>query len=66
MWESVNGKRQMCEILLNKGAMVNNQNHEGCAALHPAALVGQIEVCSLLLDKKADVNHQSHNGSFAL
>ncbi len=42
--------------LLNSGANVNTQDHDGLTLLHGAAFDGQVVLCSMLLNAGANVN----------
>lgn len=63
---ALKGNNAVVAHLLDHGAQVNFQNHEGQTALTAAALRGYDAVVALLLDHGAQVNHQSHDGQTAL
>ncbi|XP_021042287.1 ankyrin repeat domain-containing protein 61 [Mus pahari] len=49
-------------LLLNNGAQVNAQDHEGQTALHEACFGGREVIISLLLEFEANVNILTRNG----
>ncbi|XP_076779738.1 ankyrin repeat domain-containing protein 61 [Arvicanthis niloticus] len=49
-------------LLLNHGAQVNAQDHEGHTALHEACFGGREVIINLLLEFKANVNILTRNG----
>ncbi len=58
-----NGRADVCMLLIDRGAGVNDQSDGGITflcrgptALHLAAMNGHAHVCSLLIEKDADVN----------
>ncbi len=51
-----NGHRNVCELLLDRGADIDIRDIEGMTALIHAAENGHKEVCELLIDKGAGVN----------
>jgi ankyrin repeat protein len=53
---SLNGHRQVAELLLDSGAHIHARDYLLChTPLHCAATRGQAEVTSLLLDRGADM-----------
>jgi ankyrin repeat protein len=50
------GKVKAAEVLLAKGAKVNEATWNGYQPLHQAAAAGQVAIIELLLEKKADIN----------
>ena len=60
MWACLTGMKKNCEILLNTGALVDIQDHEGETALLKAASKGHDEVCIMLLKNKAHINQIQH------
>ena len=56
----------MTQILLLRGADVNNQNILGYTALMIATLKGNAPLVNMLLDKGADINMRDKNGYTAL
>ncbi|WP_255563518.1 ankyrin repeat domain-containing protein [Wolbachia endosymbiont of Bemisia tabaci] len=61
-----NGHYNVVELLLEHGAIVGNDDKEGCTPLHLAAESGHYDVVKLLLDNKADVNVAATEGYFPL
>lgn len=68
------GKTEVAKILIDAGADINFQNHEGSTALHTAAFFCRPEIVQMLLDKKADKSiknkynataYESMTGSYA-
>uniref|UniRef100_A0A8B9NVP0 Ankyrin repeat domain 61 n=1 Tax=Apteryx owenii TaxID=8824 RepID=A0A8B9NVP0_APTOW len=53
-------------LLLNNGAKVNIQDHEGRTAIHDACSGGRKEIVDLLLEYKADVNSLTRDGQSPL
>ncbi|XP_025909965.1 ankyrin repeat domain-containing protein 61 [Nothoprocta perdicaria] len=53
-------------LLLNNGAKVNIQDHEGRTAIHEACSGGRKEIVDLLLEHKADVNSLTRDGQSPL
>ncbi len=61
------GHKEMCEVLLDRGADVNLGGGEtGNTLLSWAAMKGHKEVCELLLDREAEINLGNNNGSTPL
>ena len=60
----------VCDLLLKKGANVNDEltsiSASGWTALHFAAINGDVELVKYLIRKGANVNHKSSEGSSAL
>ncbi len=52
--ESLNGHKEVVELLINKGIDVNDRNKGGRNALHLASLRGHKEVVELLISKGID------------
>ena len=61
MKASRNGKREMCAVLRNEGAIVDMQNRVDVTAFHWAP-----SICTLLLENNANLNHQMKNGASPL
>jgi hypothetical protein len=49
-------------LLLEKGALINDQDHKGWTPLHRACIHGRVAVACLLLEKGADPTIQDRNG----
>lgn len=62
---SMEGNREMVEILLKAGGDANNNEH-GRIPLYSAVWYGNLEVVKLLLDHGADVNAKSRGSKSAL
>jgi len=60
------GHSGVVDLLLQRGANVNQQNSKGQAALRQAALGGHQPVVEALLQRGAKVNQQNNQGSNAL
>lgn len=63
---AVNGKKEMVEILLEKGCDPDAKNEKGYSPLHVAALYGFTGVVEILLKNKARVNIQDVYGNTPL
>lgn len=53
-------------ILLDHGADIDDQDHEGQTPLHLAALTGSVEIFKLFLEKNADVLKTENDGTTVL
>jgi ankyrin repeat protein len=60
-WAAVNGRKEIVELLIAKGADVNAKSKRG-TPLHFAAKGGHREVAKLLIAKGADVNAKTGDG----
>jgi ankyrin repeat protein len=60
------GRRQVLEVLIEKGAEINTANQDGVTALMFAANGGHLEETKLLLEKGADANARRKDGATAL
>ena len=54
------------ELLLDKGANIDDKDNNGSTALTKAAFQGHKEIVELLLDKGANINEKDNYGSTAL
>ena len=54
--EQINGNYKSAEILIKKGANINDKGREGATALHLAILYDNDRIAELLIDKGADFN----------
>ena len=67
---SLSGRKDVVEMLLEKGADVNAMNKGGFTALHMASLMGHEDIVAILLEKGlekgADVNAENKSGDTAL
>jgi uncharacterized protein len=61
-----NGKKDVCELLLELGAHVNALSDNGTTPLMMAARQGNVDVVDLLLAHKADANLSNDSGKNAL
>ena len=61
-WAAVIGRREMAQVLLDRGAGVGDRNRDGGTALHAAAFMGNAEVAELLLQRGADVQAANQTG----
>ncbi len=61
-WAAGNGRTDICQLLIEKGADVNLVNGYGNTPLINAARYGHIDICQLLIDNGADINVQNHEG----
>ena len=60
------GEKEVCELLLEKGANTEATDYYGKTALIVAAANGKKEICELLLEAGADVNAVDNSGETAL
>jgi ankyrin repeat protein len=61
------GRKEIIDLLLEKGADINrSEERMGAAPLVSAIVAGEPEIASYLIDLGADVNHQTNDGSSAL
>lgn len=65
-WAALTGRPQVAQMLLERGAGVNDRNRDGGTALHAAAFFGDAEVVELLLRRGADPNAASHQGELPM
>jgi ankyrin repeat protein len=49
------GNEDVVQLLLERGADINAEDHRGWTALHAAAVNGHVDVVRLLLERGADV-----------
>jgi ankyrin repeat protein len=66
MWASLNGYKEVTELLLEHGADANAQGGEYGNALHAASFQGHEEIVQMLLEHEADVNAQGGDFNNAL
>ena len=59
-------KTDVANLLLDHGANVNMQRHDGASALFISSQNGHTETAKLLLNHGANVNMQRHDGASAL
>ena len=60
------GHVQICNLLLENNASVNQKTNKGVTALLVGAQNRHVDVCTLLLQNNAQVNQQDNNGTSAL
>jgi ankyrin repeat protein len=60
------GYNEMVRLLLEKGALINDAQHDGKTALYQAAWNGKIDTITLLLEHGADINARDHHGETPL
>ena len=60
------GHKELVEILISKGAVINAPTENGLTPLHQAAYFGHKDVVEFLISKGADVNATSINGATPL
>lgn len=65
-WAIDNKLFKVGELLIEKGANVNEKNEKGVFPLHRAAAEGLDTLCQLLIEKGADVNAAATDGKVAL
>lgn len=60
------GRYEIAQLLLEKGADVEAKNYHDYTALHFASWCSENEIAELLLDREADINIKSHKNRTAL
>lgn len=60
------GLKEICDVLIGAGALVNHQNKKGSTALHTAADQGKREIADALLAAGADLNILDRAGKTAV
>lgn len=66
MFASMNGRKDIVEILVQFGVTVDDQNSEGNTALLFASSMRRMEIINILLDNGANINHQNKGEKTAL
>ena len=61
-----NGKLEIVQLLLDKGANINYSSYIGGTSLLYAAGSGYLDIVQLLLDEGADINLSNNNGDTSL
>ena len=56
---------QICQLLVEQGAKVNEVDNDGRHPLIQAAQEGHLAVVKYLLEKEARLDHRSHDGKTA-
>jgi ankyrin repeat protein len=65
-WAAAHGHKEIIELLLEKGANVNQAGRDGKTAFMLAILFSKIQIIELLLEKGANVNQADQDGKTAL
>ncbi len=60
------GNKEICELLLTRGADIEAKEDTGRTALHTAAFRGYMEIVTLLLEKGTKINAQTNDGKTPL
>ena len=60
------GLLSLLKFIVQKTALLNPANDEGCTGLHYAAIEGHFEVCKYLIEDLEDKNPAAYNGSTPL
>ena len=63
---SSRGRKEIVELLINKGANVNSKDVFGVTPLHLAALGGKTEIAKILIEKGANINARNRDGESPL
>ena len=63
---SLYGHTQLCKMLLEKGALVDQVSNDSYTSLMYASSLGYIDICKLLIESNADIDKQDHHGRTAL
>lgn len=66
IWAAYNGNVLTTELLVSRGASVNQMTKSGNTALVTAARWNKVKTAALLLEKHAEVGHQTNDGWTAL
>ena len=66
MYAANNGRKEIAELLIAKGADVNIKDKSGYTPLYAAAIDGHWEIAELLIAKGVDVNAKDSIGMTAL
>ena len=66
MWANDKRHLDVARLLLDEGADLNIQDHDGFTALIVASSQGHLEIARLLLDRGATTDIQDNNGRTAL
>jgi len=61
-----NNQPQMCELLINKGCLVDRQDELGRTALMDAAEIGSVNVITVLSENKANLDEEDKEGHTAV
>ena len=61
-YASSKGKKDICSLLIERGAAVNAKDDEGQTPLNWASYYGDKDVCALLIERGADVNTKDEDG----
>ena len=63
---SSRGRKEIVELLINKGANVNSKDVFGVTPLHLAALGGKTEIAKILIENGANINAKNKEGESPL
>ena len=63
---SSRGRKEIVELLINKGANVNSKDFFGVTPLHLAALGGNTEIAKILIENGANINAKNKEGESPL
>ena len=66
MLACLEGHKELCKMLLEKGALVNKFSNFGGTALICASLEVNVDACKLLIESNAEINKQNDHGITAL
>ena len=66
IWAARDGRKRLVEVLVEKGARVEDRTSGGYTALHKACIEGHHEVCEVLLQSEAEVDCKDKHGNTPL
>jgi uncharacterized protein len=61
-WASIDGNREVVELLIDRGAEVNGRTPYGLTPLHLASRAGKLDTVKLLISRGAEVNALTKDG----
>ena len=62
IWASNEGRMKIINLLVSKGANINDRANDGLSSIIAASREGHVSVVELLLSKGANINDKSNDG----